>query len=124
MQTLFSMTQQELEFLIANPNVEQLRYKIELSDEEAVQLSLSLISAMRSREHEWLQYRNGIIDRGILDTLHSPIRSILSSVNGRKFWQTIGQVEFDGEFTAYVNQMLEGEPIDKKSKFIEIYIGK
>ncbi len=67
---------------------------------------------------------NGIIDRGILDTLHSPIRSILSSVNGRKFWQTIGQVEFDGEFTAYVNQMLEGEPIDKKSKYIEIYIGK
>ncbi len=58
-QVLFGMTQQELAFLVANPKVEQLRYKTNLSDEEAVQLSLNLIATIRSREHEWLQYRNG-----------------------------------------------------------------
>jgi len=76
---------------------------------------------MRSREHEWLQYKNGIIKRITLETLHSPIRSILSTINGRKFWETIGQVEFDSEFTIYVNRLLESEPIAESSRFLKIY---
>jgi len=66
----------------------------------------------------------GIVDRGTLDTLHKPIRPILSLPNGRKFWETIGQVEFDKGFTIYVNQILENEPISEISRFTQIYEGK
>ncbi|MBL4729219.1 MAG: hypothetical protein JKY40_07850 [Gammaproteobacteria bacterium] len=45
----------------------------------------------------------------------------MSSPNGRKFWESIGQVEFNTEFTVYVNQLLENEPIDETSRFISLF---
>lgn len=61
-QAVLCMTQQELQFYAASPNILLLRHKKNLSEEEAVQLSLSLINTKRSREHEWLQYKNKIIE--------------------------------------------------------------
>lgn len=121
LQALFGGTQEELQFLAANPHLEQLRYKTNPSDEEAVQMTLALIMTMRSKEHQWLQYKNGIINKETLDTLFSPIARILSSPNGRKFWDTLGQVEFEPEFTNHVNQMLEGRLVYETSEFPQIY---
>ena len=118
LQALFGSGQQELEFLASNPDIEMLYWKESLSAEESVRLSLSLIYTLRGKEHTWIQFNNGVIDRISLDSLNSPIPSILSSRRARMFWESTGQDEFEPGFVAYVNNMLENVLPQDRSRLL------
>jgi len=116
LQALFSSGQQELEFLASNPDIELMYRKQSLSAEESVRLFLSLVYVMRGKEHTWIQFDNGVIDRVSLDSLNSPIPAILSSRRARMFWESVGQEEFEPGFVAYVNRMIENIPPQDRAR--------
>jgi hypothetical protein len=75
-------------------------------DAERVQNEALPFAFMRTREYQWLQYRNGTLDRDTFESYMQPVAFWLSTEVGTAVW-TNSQRSFEPEFAGYVNSLLE-----------------
>jgi hypothetical protein len=97
--------------LASRGGIELLKFKDELTNEEAAMLEGWLVMLVRSREHEWLQYRAGLLDRRTWESYLSGLLGNLSTPNTRRWWNVI-ESSFDAEFAAVIDDRLATVPID------------
>jgi hypothetical protein len=69
-----------------------------------------LIAAMRQREWEWFQFRDGVIKKPVYETYHEVIALHLGIPRTRKWWQTVGRIGLNPEFVAAVDAFLAQRP--------------
>ncbi len=60
---------------------------------------------MRNREHEWFQYKDGILDEATWLSYRQIMRLILASKWHRKWWNS-GKMAFDPGFVEMVDQFI------------------
>ena len=82
----------------------------ELSREEQGKLHFFLIAAMRQREWEWFQHRDGVIEESVAKSYFGIIALHLGIPRTRFWWHTIGRVGFNPEFVAEVDRFLADQP--------------
>ena len=92
---------------IDNPSIWRSLYKREPLDEtEWIQLSGWLLAAMRQREYEYFQMRDGNIEKEIWEAYRGLIAIHLGSARTQKWWDEWGGIPFDSGFRDMVGEFL------------------
>ena len=103
---------EELYMLVNNPDLRDAwRPGVKLSGEAQSKLSFFLSAAMRQREWEWFQYRDGIINQEIYRAYHEVIGFHLGAPRTRNWWATVGRLGFNSEFVTEVDALLANRPL-------------
>jgi hypothetical protein len=109
---MVQQTNEELYQLANDANLRECFVKqTELSREEQGKLHFFLIAAMRQREWEWFQCRDGVIDDSVAKAYFGIIGLHLGTQRTRHWWSTVGRVGFNPEFVAEVDCFLADRPI-------------
>ena len=83
-----------------------------LSDDELARLNASLLGLFRTRENQWLQHQNGVIDERTWSTYQTAIPAVLTTEFMRSWWRNRSlRGEFDEGFVAVVDKLLEEYPL-------------
>jgi hypothetical protein len=82
-----------------------------LSANELEVMHYFLIAAMRQREWEWFQYKDGVIKKDVYKAYHGVIALHLGVDRTRRWWRTIGRIGFNADFVADVDSFLAATPI-------------
>jgi len=85
----------------------------ELSDEEKNRIVTWLIMLVRTREYQWFQYKNGLLDKQTWEAYLSGMGSNLSFPRTRWWWNHVAYDFFDHEFVDEVNKYLTDKPVIK-----------
>ncbi|MDJ0652568.1 MAG: hypothetical protein QNJ40_00315 [Xanthomonadales bacterium] len=95
---------------IDNPSVLRSLYKPEpLEEKEWIQLSGWVLAAMRQREYEYFQMKDGNIEKEVWEAYRGLITIHLGSARMRRWWDEWGHVPFNGEFCAMVTELLDAQ---------------
>lgn len=81
-----------------------------LGRERQGKLHYFLLSAMRQREWEWFQLRDGIIREDVQGAYREVIGLHLGIERTRRWWRSVGRIGFNPEFVAMVDEFLEDRP--------------
>jgi hypothetical protein len=81
-----------------------------LSAVEQEEIHYFLLAAMRQREWEWFQFKDGVIKKPVYETYHEVIALHLGVLRTRRWWQTVGRIGFDASFVAEVDAFLKKRP--------------
>ena len=109
-QVLLNNTREHLLAYIDNVDLfEKLAGEEKLSPADQLRFSVLWIINMRSREHEWFQYNDGILDEGTWLSYREIIRLTLSSKRHRTWWGKMKGV-FDSDFVELVDQFIGETP--------------
>jgi hypothetical protein len=110
-QRMVEQANEELYKWMSDPNLRECFCKTtELSREEQGKLHYFLLAAMRQREWEWFQYRDGVIDRDLYQAYRAVIGLHLGVARTRRWWSTVGRIGFSGDFVQEVDAFVEGRP--------------
>ena len=110
-QRMVEQTNQELYRLASDTNLRECFAKpSELSREEQGKLHFFLIAAMRQREWEWFQHRDGVIEEAVAKSYFGIIALHLGIPRTRHWWSAIGRIGFDPEFVADVDAFISDKP--------------
>jgi len=82
----------------------------ELTPEQAGKMHYFLLSAMRQREWEWHQLRDGIIKEDVEGTYRAVIGLHLGTERSRRWWRSVGRIGFHPEFVTAVDAFLAERP--------------
>ena len=85
--------------------------KTELSEEEQETVHYFLLAAMRQREWEWFQYKDGVINKEVYAAYHGVIGLHLGIAKTRRWWKTVGRIGFNPSFVAEVDSLLASRPL-------------
>jgi hypothetical protein len=92
------------------PELSQLFSRAETpSLEEKTRLMFWIIGQMRTREHEWLQYKSGALDEETWMSSRDVTYFVLGTERARELWALCSPY-FNQEFTAMVARMIDGVP--------------
>ena len=83
----------------------------EMSLENKVRLWSYLSAFMRSREHQWIQYQDGVLDQATWVSYRNAIPDLLGTERTRTWWNTMGRRYFAPDFVETVDAMIEGQPV-------------
>jgi hypothetical protein len=115
-QAMLASDQQLLEQLMDDPQLSLSWYKEELDDEERVRLGYFLVTHLRMRENNWLQYKNGILDEETWRSFRLSLGVIFSARQPRRWWLNRGVEQlFNSEFVADVNALIGDLPVVESS---------
>lgn len=103
-------TQQELYKIVDHPDIFDSFHKENLTREEKIRLNEWLIADMRGREFEWMQHRDGTIDKATFDSYKAAVTVNLGTPRTRDWWQ-INRPQFDPTFAAFVDTVIEESPL-------------
>jgi len=93
---------------VEEPGIVRSLYKSEpLSEDEWIRLSGWLLAAMRQREYEFFQRKDGNIEEEVWEAYRGVITIHLGSDRTRKWWDNWGKVPFDPGFCAMVSELLD-----------------
>jgi hypothetical protein len=110
-QRMVEQANQELYQWMGDPNLRDCFTRTgPLSKEEQGKLHFFLLAAMRAREWEWLQYRDGVINEEVYKTYIGVIGLHLGTPRTRRWWNGVGRIGFDPAFVARVDAMIAGQP--------------
>jgi hypothetical protein len=110
-QRMVEQTNEELYTLTNDANLRECFVKSsELSREEQGKLHFFLVAAMRQREWEWFQHRDGVIEVSVAKAYFGIIALHLGIPRTRHWWATIGRIGFDPHFVAEVDQFIADRP--------------
>jgi hypothetical protein len=110
-QRMVEQANEELYKWMSDPNLRESFCKAtELSREEQGKLHYFLLAAMRQREWEWFQYRDGVIDKDLYQAYRAVIGLHLGVPRTRRWWSTVGRIGFNGDFVQEVDAFVEGRP--------------
>jgi hypothetical protein len=111
-QRMVEQTHEELYVLMNNPDLRDAwRRSVTLSGDAQSKLSFFLAAAMRQREWEWFQYRDGIITHEVYQAYHEVIAFHLGAPRTRNWWATVGRLGFNPDFVAEVDALLAARPL-------------
>jgi len=97
--------------MVEEPSIFRSLYKLEpLSELEWIQLSGWLLAAMRQREYEWFQLKDGNIDESLWHAYRGVIPLHLGNSRTRKWWETWASIPFDPDFCSMVAELLDNSP--------------
>ena len=82
----------------------------ELTLEQKYRLCSHLMAFMRSREHQWLQYQNGVLDRDTYTAYQAAIVAVLGPKRCRAWRTTFGRFQSAPGFVETVDALLEEQP--------------
>ena len=99
--------------VVENPAIFAARYKADLTLEEQIQLEVWLVQLVRTREHQWLQYQDGLLDEQIWDAYANALPVILSFPKERAWWDRFKYSYFDNGFADAVDNLLRDTPINE-----------
>ncbi len=121
-QAILDSDQQYLELFIDSPELSALMVQPDLSDEERIRLSFVLLTFVRMRESNWLQYENGTLDDVTWQAHRLVLLSQLSAPQSRAWWQNFGvERTFDSEFISLVDELLANQPVSDRSPHIAAF---
>src|SRR5690349_15782882 len=110
-QRMVEQTNEELYTLANDASLRECFVKSsELSREEQGKLHFFLIAAMRQREWEWFQHRDGVIDESVAKAYFGIIALHLGIPRTRHWWSTIGRIGFNPDFVADVDAFIADRP--------------
>ncbi len=93
---------------VDDPSILRSLYKSDpLSEEEWIRLSGWLLAAMRQREYEYFQMKDGNIEKEVWEAYRRLITIHLGSKRTRKWWDSWGSVPFDSGFCSMVSELLD-----------------
>ena len=112
-QRMVEQSNEELYTWMNNPDLRALFAKrTRLTAEEQGKLHYFLLAAMRAREWEWFQFKDGVIKEDVYKAYHEVIALHLGTLRTRTWWSTVGRIGFNAGFVADVDALLAGkEPI-------------
>lgn len=102
--------------VVENSSIRLARFKTDHTKEELIQLETWLIELVRTREHQWLQYRDGLLDESIWEAYVNALRVVLSFPIERAWWDFVKYDYFDREFVVEIDSLLSDIPIKQDSK--------
>ncbi|MCZ6854952.1 MAG: hypothetical protein O7G86_13645 [Gammaproteobacteria bacterium] len=111
-QTTISIAQAELFQLVDNPDLVVAMANEPTTDEQRGKLAFWLTSALRQREFDWMQYKDGVIDEETYRTYVGVISLLLGTGHTRRWWRAVGASAFHPGFALEVNQSLESMPLN------------
>jgi hypothetical protein len=82
-----------------------------LSVDERETVHYFLLAAMRQREWEWFQYKDGVIGKDVYEAYLEVIGLHLGIPLTRRWWQTVGRIGFNKEFVSAVDAFLVQRPV-------------
>jgi hypothetical protein len=108
-QAILAADQQLLQLIVDNPDLYLVRFKPRLTDEEKVRLGAYLVTFVRMRENNWLQYQNGVLDEGSVPIANPSCRF---GAPNPDLWQNYARDTgaFDVGFIALVDEPLATRP--------------
>lgn len=95
----------------------KMRKGEELTEEEKNRIVSWLIMLVRTREYQWFQYKNGLLDKQAWEAYLSGIASNMSFPRTRRWWNHVAYDYFDHEFVDEVNKYLADKPVIKDYSF-------
>ena len=108
-QRMVEQTNEELYVLANDANLRECFVKpTELSSDEQGKLHFFLIAAMRQREWEWFQHRDGKIEEDVAKAYFGIVALHLGTARTRHWWSTIGRIGFNPDFVADVDALIAG----------------
>lgn len=111
-QRMAEQAQEEIYQWMNNPDLpKSFLPAANLPAEAQVKLHFFLLAAMRQREWEWFQYKDGVIDKDVYQAYHGVIALHLGVARTRNWWRTVGRVGFNPEFVAEVDAFLVDQPL-------------
>ena len=121
-QAMLAADQQLLQLIVDNPELYLIRFKPQLTDEEKVRLGAYLVTFVRMREYNWLQYRNGILDEATWNSYRSSIAPFLGTAKTVDWWRKYARekIAFHPEFVAVVDQELTRAPIPEQPPWLSV----
>lgn len=109
-QALLNNTREHLKGYLDNADLfDRLDGEETLSKTDQLRFSALWITNMRLREHEWFQYRDGILDEETWRSYREIIRLTLSSKKHRTWWAEMKGV-FDPSFVKIVDEFIAEIP--------------
>ena len=114
-QRMIEQTQQELYQWMANPDLcEAFLSTTTPSGVTKAKMHFFLLSAMRQREWEWFQYKDGVISKEVYIAYHGVIALHLGIPRTRNWWRTVGRMGFNATFVSEVDAFLREQPLTEK----------
>jgi len=83
----------------------------ELSEDDRGKIEDWLIMLVRTREYQWFQYKNGLLDKQAWEAYLTGITINLSYPRTRAWWKLVAYQYFDHEFADEVNKYMADIPI-------------
>jgi hypothetical protein len=121
-QQILASDQQFIMYAVGNPEIETIRYKSHLSDEEKIRLGFFLTTFVRIRENNWLQHKNGVLDDATWDTYRKSVVITLGPASARKWWRYISSAgTYNPEFVSEVSETLAAAPVQQESRFLKAF---
>ena len=121
-QAILESDQQYLELFVDSPELMVLQYQSDLSDEERTRLSYVLITHVRMRENNWLQYENGTLDDVTWRAYKGSLVATFSYPQSRAWWQNFGVERiFNSEFISLVDELIANQPLFDRSPHIAAF---
>lgn len=120
---MMSHTQQEIFKVLEYPEIFFSMYEPqEPSPAAKVRLGVWLNAVLRAREHEWLQFKNGVLDPDAWNAYKQVIPLIvLGTERSRRWWSEVGHVQYHPEFCKVVDDLLnERSGSDWHAKLLSI----
>ena len=112
-QALLANDHKSLEGGIDHPELFEALAKPEpLSFQDQYRFNMMWIMNMRNREHEYFQYRAGVLDEAAWHSYREIIAISFDSERRRKWWTSIGNEFFDPEFKQMVNEIISDTPMN------------
>jgi hypothetical protein len=110
-QRMIEQAQEELYHWASHPGLRDSFVKQEsLSAREQEEVHYFLLAAMRQREWEWFQYKDGVVKKEVYEAYHEVIALHLGISRTRNWWQTVGRIGFNSAFVAEVDALLAERP--------------
>ena len=120
-QAMLDGDMQLLLYTASNPEVVLNRASDEqLSAEQKVQLSSVMFRNMRSREFQFFQYRNGLLDEAAWQSYRQTILLWLGTKRTRNWWKQVGRVALDPGFVEMVDALIEDQPTDYYDRILAL----
>jgi hypothetical protein len=100
----------ELYVWMSDPDLRACFTAPQLTPEQQGRMHYFLLSAMRQREWEWFQLRDGIIREDVQGAYKEVIGLHLGTERTRRWWASVGRIGFNPEFVAVVDGFLAARP--------------
>lgn len=122
-QGTFSADQQLLLTFAQDPELELIRYKPHLTEEEKARLGWVFVAFMRMREINWLQYQSGVLDQKTWESYRPSIVAMFGNLRGKAWWQNyvVDRGLCDPEFASEVNELLKSAPTRDRSSILAAF---
>ena len=110
-QSLLEVHQNQLYKLVDTPGIfASISDTEELTQEQTIQFHYWMAAALRSAEHEWLQYQSGALDEDTWAAYQSVVPFLLRTHRTRDWWKVVGRKIYHPGFVKLIEDATADQP--------------